>query len=141
MRRVIVIKKHQATLDIIKAVVAELDTVRADEIIFTRDPLEVIQITWDEMPTVIFSGQFFEHGQRGTELAKVVKEINPNILFFIYSLDPEVDKYATFVDGTIFQDDLEHKLLAAILTSDLDQATVESIMAMVINKAPHLATN
>lgn len=129
--RIVVIQRHEGNLSGIKENVARINGERAKEIIYTSNPEEVVKIVRDGIPTFIVSGQIFDHVLCGTDLASIVKQVNPQVLFFIYSTMPEANEA---VDGVIPKKNgtfvtRDHKLLARILASDLDTATPESIKA------------
>lgn len=125
--KTIVIQRHQGNLEGIAECVAELGE-NAD-ILYTSDPREVLREARGDEPIFIVSGQVFDHPTSGTDLARAVKRINPNTLFFIYSVMPEwneaVDGIIPKGYGTLATS--EHSLLAQILVSNLDAVTPASL--------------
>lgn len=131
--KIVVIQRHVENLRGIKENVARINRERAEEIIYASDESEVMEAIQDGNPALVVSGQVLGRcgDGYGTDLARKVKQTNPRTLFFIYSVMPErnesVDGIIPKSKGTI--DSGEHSLLARILASDLDGATLESMKA------------
>lgn len=128
--KIIVIQRHFENLVGIKAEVAKINQKRAEEIIFTNVPEEVLDAVHDGLPVIVVSGQVFGPFLfSGTDLARQVKQVNPQAQFYMYSVIPErneaVDGVIPKRNGTAVNG--QHPVLAGILTSDLDGATPETL--------------
>ena len=129
--RIVVVQRHKGDLEGIRRCLAEISPERAKEVIFTSKPMEVMKAVADREPVLVVSGQYFElepSSVHGTDLARLVKLMNPRVLFYIFSTVPLTNQ---FVDGVIPKEvgTHEHRLLARILASNLNGATVGSIRA------------
>jgi hypothetical protein len=126
--KIVVIQRHEGNIDGIRKCVSNIDKARAEEIVYTTDPNEVVETLKNGEPALVVSGQVFESSWSGTDLARVVKRMNPRSLFFIYSVMPErneaVDGVIPKNCGTVVSG--EHSLLARILTSAIE-GTPESM--------------
>mgnify|MGYP001587385061 CR=1 FL=1 len=131
--KIVVIQRHNENLRGIKESVAQINRERAGEIIYASEEDEVMEAVQDGSPALVVSGQVLGRygGGSGTDLARKVKRVNPQALFFIYSVMPDrneaVDGVIPKSNGTVVSG--EHSLLARILASDLNGATVESLKA------------
>ena len=128
--KIVVRLAHQDILDDVKKCVAVINPKRAEEIIYTTEADVVLRKVAGDFPVFVVSGQVFDKGgMSGSELADQVKNINPQALFFIYSIIPET---SSGVDGFIKKNEAVLKtgkyiLLTAILASKLDGITPEGL--------------
>lgn len=103
-KKVIVVQRHIQNVTGIKECVERMNKKESAEILFTNDPGEVVESVQYGDSVMIVSGQVFaEAGDRsgikyGTQLARIIKRLNPNALFFLYSTMPESDPA---IDGII----------------------------------------
>lgn len=103
-KKVIVVQRHIENVIGIRNCTEEISSSGVDEVLFTNDPGDVVEnIQHDELVLVVSGHVFAEAGDRsgikyGTQLARIVKKLNPKVLFFIYSTMPEFD-FA--IDGVI----------------------------------------
>ncbi len=119
-QQIVVVQDGQDDLHGIRVAVARIDEVRAEEIVYTDDPSEVVAIA-AQHPSLFVVCDEMQSGELVTELAARVKEINACALLYLYALRCEKSAY---LDGVIAKkrssdsgDD--HRLLANILVSDL----------------------
>lgn len=131
--RIVVIQRHAEDLEGIRKCLGEISQVRAEEVIFTTDPGEVMRLVSNRERVFVVSSQYLEPGPQlptinGTKLASLVKDVNRNAMFYIFSVLPQTNE---FVDGVIPKEvgTKEYRLLAKILASDLKEATPQSLMA------------
>lgn len=133
--KIVVLQRDKEVLELVKETVARINPARAEQILFTSEQGEVMRAVADRQPVLVVSGQYLGRDllspARGTRLARLVKGMNPNVIFFMFSVEPDTNE---FVDGVIPKewDDLvseEPLLIARVLTSDLEGATAESIRA------------
>jgi hypothetical protein len=128
--KIIVRLAYQDILSDVKKCVAVINPRLAEEIVYTTDADVVLSEVAGDFPVFVVSGQVFDKGgMPGTELAGLVKNINHQALFFIYSITPE---NGIGVDGFIKKNEPVLKtgkyiLLTAILASKLDGITPESL--------------
>lgn len=98
---IIVAQKFDDVNDGIKKRLLEVDPDKAEKVVFTPYPVEVLNIIdtlkADEGALVI-SGEVFDHPIWGVDLARAVKNKNPNVIFFIYSVTPTRGR---LIDGFI----------------------------------------
>ncbi len=123
--KIVVIQRRPGHLVGIRDCVARLDEKRAEEIIYTSDPDEVLEAVRDGDPALVVSSLVLDSLKSGTDLARRVKQVNARTLFFIYSVMPEVNEA---VHGVIPKENSklatgEHSLLARILAGKLDGIT------------------
>jgi len=116
-----VVQKHESVLEDIKQSVEEKGT--PNEVAYSTSPVYVIKRADLRPPQpidVVISGNIFDHGRSGTEFAKDLKMLVPDVLFLMYSIMPEVNEQ---IDGIIEKPDWAlidselHGNLVEILTS------------------------
>lgn len=123
--KIIVIQRHSENLDGIRESVSRLNPTRAEEIVYTSEPAEVLEQVRSAQgeQVLVVSGQILGiYGFGGTDLANAVKHICPDALFYLYSVIPE---WCESVDGIIPKPlhtgfSREHFLLARILASNFN---------------------
>ncbi|TSC70809.1 MAG: hypothetical protein CEO12_185 [Parcubacteria group bacterium Gr01-1014_46] len=128
--KIIVAQRHRENLLGIKEGVAKIDPARSREILFTSIPEAVLDAVMDGSPAFVVSGQVFDSHIEGSQLARLVKQVNPQVRFYMYSVMPHRNEA---VDGVIPKScgtavSGEHPMLARILASDLEAATSETLM-------------
>lgn len=103
-KKVIVVQRHIENVVGIRKETEVINSKKTGEMLFTNDPGMVVENVKHGEPVLVVSGQVFaEAGDRsgirhGDQLARIVKTLNPNVVFLVYSTMPE---YAPFVDGFI----------------------------------------
>lgn len=123
--KIIVIQRHSENLDGIRESVFRLNPTRAEEIVYTSEPAEVLEQVRNAQgeQVLVVSGQILGiYGFEGTDLANAVKHICPDALFYLYSVSPG---WCESVDGIIPKPlhtgfSREHFLLAGILASNFN---------------------
>jgi hypothetical protein len=102
---------------------------RAKEVVYTSSPKKAIEVASKSEKAVIISSNVFDGlGMDGGDVAMMVKEANPNALFFIYSYAPRGEGNTRFIDGYIPKSELNaYSNLAEILSSINDETTLERL--------------
>lgn len=123
--RIAIVQRHEANLEGIRLLLAERPNPNTIE--YFQHPSEVLRIIRQRPFDVVISGNVFDSDLTGcgavglgTEFARLVKQISPSTLFFMYSIMPEPNE---FMDGVIPKargtaSDLQfHRLLADLVTN------------------------
>ena len=120
--KMVVIQDDQNDLHGIRVAVAHIDEARADEIIFTDDPSEVVALAASHGDIFVVCDEI-QSGETVKELALRVYEVNPEAKLWLYARDARLGMY---VDGVIAaklvsmsDSAADHALLAGLLVSDL----------------------
>jgi len=120
--KIIVLQNESESLEEIRRAVTRINPERADEIRFTSEPDEVLELIDTDNPVFVVTDQILGRSLRGTDLARLIKRVNSQAIVFIYSdmcianeavngvIQKKIDSYLLG----------EHTLLANILASDLD---------------------
>jgi tetratricopeptide (TPR) repeat protein len=101
--RIAIVQRHEANLEGIRLLLAERPNLNTIE--YFQHPSEVLRIIRQRPFDVVISGNVFDSDLTGcgavglgTEFARLVKQISPSTLFFMYSIMPERNE---FMDGVI----------------------------------------
>ena len=127
--KIVVVQQMQSHLNKIRDFVAKKNSSLADDIFWTNDPLSVGLVSREEV--LVISGNVFNSRLNNANVFGArIKEMNPEALFFVFSLEPPYAFIPRAIDGIIpkrlFRDE-DCKYLAEILLSDLKGATPQKI--------------
>ncbi len=126
--KIIVVQGEDIVLRMVNNAVNCFNPGRASEILFTSFPAKVLEEMKEHEDVLIISGQKFHDGSTGVELARMVKSIKPEALFFIFSSTHEPSKD---VDGYIHKLGGNEMALAKIIASDLTADTAKESLSAI----------
>ena len=129
--KIIVTQRHEINLSLIKTRLEILRPGRSKEIIFISSLDEVLEevAKYKNERIIVISGQILGLGAYGTDLARQVKLICPDALFFICSVMPAINDFVDGVIPKIAEDPYQSpfSLLVRVLADDLENFTVEHL--------------
>lgn len=103
---------------------------------FTSSPDKILEIVRKHKKVLVISGYLFSNGVYGTGLALKFKELNPDAIFYIYSVERQSAINSNeAVDGVIpkfFKREVEE--LAEIICGNHDAAGFKREMAVLIER-------